>query len=99
MEAVISAILALESAEECSSFVDAMFTPQELEQLPVRWGLLMTLMSNKLSQRKLAERASVAPATAARAHTAFQRHEALLRKLCERIASQSNGAAESPSRA
>jgi uncharacterized protein YerC len=85
MEEVIAAILALKSRQECASFLDAMLTPQELKQFPVRWGLLRMLLRNKISQRKLAQTAGVAPATAARADIAFRRHREMLTNLCARL--------------
>jgi uncharacterized protein YerC len=94
MDEVVAAFLALDSPSECASFLDAMFTPQELKQIPTRWGLLKTLMSKEMSQRKLADYAGVAPATAARAHKAFQVHEQLLRNLVQRIGGDGDDEAE-----
>jgi uncharacterized protein YerC len=92
MDEVVAAFLALRSSAECVSFIDAMFTDQEREQIPIRWKLLKTMMVDQVSQRKLAESAGVAPATAARAHKVFYKHEQLLRVLVRRIATMGNTA-------
>jgi Trp operon repressor len=85
MEEVVAAFLAVRDASECADLLDAMLTSQELEQIPVRWQLLRKLMSEQVSQRKLAEIAGVAPATAARAHKAFGAHGPFLRTLVQRV--------------
>jgi Trp operon repressor len=87
MDKVVAAFLAVESPAECAALLNAMLTPQELEQVPVRWELLNMLLRETMSQRKLASRAGVAPATAARAHKVFQSHEGLLRTIVGRIGS------------
>jgi Trp operon repressor len=86
MDEVVAIFLALESPEECALFLSIMLTPQELDQIPVRWELLRMLMLEKMSQRKLAARAHVAPATAARASKAFRDHARFLRMMQERVA-------------
>ena len=83
---VVALFLAVETPEECRSFLDAMFSEKELAKLPARWELLKVLIESQVSQRQLSRTKDVAPGTAARAQKAFQRHETFLRTLAARIA-------------
>jgi Trp operon repressor len=88
IENVAAAFVALETLDESTSLLDALFTPQELSQLPVRWALLKTLMNTKMSQRQLSKHGGVALATAGRAQKAIRAHDELLRTLIKRMNDQ-----------
>lgn len=64
-EALYEALLALESADECRSFLQDLCTPKEIQALAERW-LLARLLADGHSYRAISETTGASTTTVAR---------------------------------
>ena len=79
---LLKAVLSLDSLEDVGQFFSDMFTPAELEDLSLRWKLLMDLHQG-VTQRKISEKYGISLCKITRGSKLLKSKDTVVLKLLE----------------